>query len=293
MKLFFVDSTDAWVTGDGFPHFVTHKCHTMKISMGALPQSQVRPMLEKVAAVAVENAPAIARLSDEAFALLKAPIKNGVTHMGTEIESVGMVGRVFATDTAKVAHFPGHSSVEEGLGNIRLLSADGAKLQLTPTQVKMELLDGTLVTHEGKVVTSKLPGGDILRQEVVADDRVVTTLNGKELRSGAFGQKLPDGAELSNYEKHASSVFLGDGTYIGRNSYGFDLYRGVDPKIGWRGGQAEITVELSRRTGHPTLVLHNPAETNMFRSNFLWASADNGVVVRTGQSWTKLGDFLK
>ncbi len=250
-------------------------------------------MLEKVAAVAIENAPAIARLSDEAFALLKAPIKTGVTHMGTEIESVGMVGRVFATDAAKVAHFPGHSTVEQSLGNIRLLSADGAKLQMTPSQVKLELVDGTLVTHEGKVVTSKLPGGDILRQEVVANDHVVTTLNGKEIRSNAFGKTLPNGGELSNYQKHASSVFFRDGTYIGRSTYGFDLYRGVDPKLGWRGGQSEITVELSRRTGHPTLVLHNPAETNMFKSNFLWASADSGVVVRTGQRWTELGDFLK
>lgn len=250
-------------------------------------------MLEKVAAVAIENAPAIARLSDEAFALLKAPIKTGVTHMGTEIESVGMVGRVFATDAAKVAHFPGHSTVEQSLGNIRLLSADGAKLQMTPSQVKLELVDGTLVTHEGKVVTSKLPGGDILRQEVVANDHVVTTLNGKEIRSNAFGKTLPNGGELSNYQKHASSVFFRDGTYIGRSTYGFDLYRGVDPKLGWRGGQSEITVELSRRTGHPTLVLHNPAETNMFKSNFLWASADSGVVVRTGKSWTELGDFLK
>ncbi len=293
MELIFADSTGVSVTGGGFPHFVTNKCHTSKVSIGALPSHRYNPMLEKVATVAIENAPAIARLSDEAFALLKAPIKNGVTHMGTEIESVGMVGRVFATDTAKVAHFPGHSTVEQSLGNIRLLSADGAKLQLTPTQVKMELVDGTLVTHEGKVVTSKLPGGDILRQEVVADDRVVTTLNGKEIRSGAFGQKLADGVEVSNFEKHASSVFLGDGTYIGRNTYGFELYRGVNPKLGWRGGQAEISVELNRRTGHPALFLHNPAETNMFKSNFLSASADNGVAVRTGQSWTRLSDFLK
>lgn len=250
-------------------------------------------MLEKVAAIAIQEAPAIARLSDEAFALLQAPIKTGVTHMGTEIESAGMVGRVFAADSKTVAHFPGHSSVEQSFGNIRLLSDDGAKLHLTPSQVKLELVDGTIVSHEGSAVTTRLPGGDVLRQELVSSDNVMTTLNGKEIKSNVFGKNLPDGAELSNFERHASSVFLSDGTYIGRNSYGFSLYRGVDPKRGWAGGQADITVEARQRSGYPALFLHNPRESNMFMSNFLTASADNGISVLSGRTWNKLNDFLK
>lgn len=250
-------------------------------------------MLEKVAAIAIQEAPTIARLSDEAFALLKAPIKTGVTHMGTEIESAGMVGRVFAADSKTIAHFPGHSTVEQSLGNIRLLSDDGAKLHLTPSQVKLELVDGTIVSHEGNAVTTRLPGGDVLRQELMSVDNVMTTLNGKEIQSRAFGKTLPDGASLSNHGKHSSSVFLSDGTYIGRDSYGFSIYRGVDPKRGWAGGQADITVEARQSSGYPALFLYNPRESNMFLSNFLSASANKGISVLNGRTWSKLGDYLK
>ena len=250
-------------------------------------------MLEKVAAIAIEESPAIARLSDEAFALLRAPIKTGVTHMGTEIEGEQMVGRVFATDKATVVQFPGHSAVQESFGNIHLLSADGAKLHLTPTQVKLELVDGTIVSQEGRVVSTKLPGGDILRQEAIKDSEVVATLNGREIERG-YGIALPDGARLQNAEKHATSVFLKDGTYVGHNSYGFSLFRGVDPPSHWAGGQAPVSVESRYfRGGIPNLTLHNPRVENMFGSSFLGGNAERGLSVRSGKEWQWLKDLLK
>ena len=68
---------------------MTNKCHALKISMGEISDHHYRyaPMLEKIAAVVIEETPALAKLSDEAFALMKAPIKTGVTHMGTEIDA--------------------------------------------------------------------------------------------------------------------------------------------------------------------------------------------------------------
>ena len=263
--------------------------------MGEISDHHYRyaPMLEKIAAVVIEETPALAKLSDEAFALMKAPIKTGVTHMGTEIDAGQVVGRVFATDSATIAQFPGHSAVQESLGNIHLLSADGAKLHLTPTQTKLELLDGTIVNQEGTAVTTKLPGGDILRQEKLAHDEVVTMLNGKELER-TFGQDLSDGVRLSNHERHASSVFLKDGTYLGNDMYGFSLYRGVDPARGWAGGQADITVEARHARGSvPALFLHNPGQSNMFKSNFLIGRAGQGVAVNVNDRWKPISDFLK
>lgn len=249
-------------------------------------------MLEKVVAAAVEGAPAIARLTDEAFALMRAPVKTGIANMGTEVKAGDMVGTVFATDTAKVAHFPGHSTVHESTGHIHLLSADGAKLHLTPTQARLELVDGTIVSQEGLAVTTRFPSGDILRQEKLAQDHVVTTFNGKALDRA--DKALPDGASLSLTERHASSVFLKDGTYVGNNTYGFSIFRGVDPTKGWRGGQAEISVEAKHRLGsRPFLALHDAKEYNMFQSNFLLAKADSGVAVRIADRWTKLSDLLK
>lgn len=251
-------------------------------------------MLERVVAAAMKEAPVLARMSDEAFALMREPIKAGVTRMGTEVEGTQIAGRVFATDGAKIAHFPGHSTVQESAGNIHLLSHDGAKLSISPSQVNLELLDGTIVSQEGKALTTKFPGGDILRQEKVADNHIVTTLNGRELPHGYTTKVLPDGAHLENGVKHASSVTLQDGTHIGSDTYGLQIYRGVNPASFWAGGQAPISVETRYyRSGIPHVTLHNPLEDNMFSSSFLSANAGKGISIRTGQAWKWLRDLIK
>lgn len=249
-------------------------------------------MLEKIAVAAVENAPTIAKLSDDAFIAMKSAVQKmgGAAH---EIEGTQVAGRMVTVDGKPLAHFNGHSTIHEGDGVVRLLSEDGAKLQLTRSGADLELVDGTIISHEGKTLTTKLPGGDVVRQEKVGQDHIITTLNGRVLPH-RFGEKLPDGAHIQNGEKHASSLSLRDGTHVGNDTYGVHIYRGVNPASYWAGGQAPLTLETRYfKSGVPHLTLHNPLEENMFSSSFLSANAERGIAIRTAQEWKWLRDLIK
>ncbi len=233
----------------------------------------------------------LSRLSEEAFQSMRSLIADGAKGL-KPIEGNQMSGSVGVLNDSIVAHFPFHSTIQQTGDHIRLLAHDGARLELTPNSMKMELIDGTIINQEGRAISTKLPGGDIVRQQWVGDDHVVTTLNGKELLDRA-GRSLPDGAHMSNSERHAASIFLKDGTYLGNNSYGISVYRGVNPASHWAGGQAPITIETRYRSGVPGLTLHNSAEENMFSSSFLSATAKHGASAQAGRAFKWLSDLVK
>lgn len=166
---------------------------------------------------------------------------------------------------------------------MQLVSGDGAKLLMREKgPLTFDLPNGTHISQEGQIVTTHLPNGRTIVQEKIAQDNVKMTLDGKELPIGTSLRSLGDGVSFSR-ERHASSLFLADGTYVGNSTYGFDIFRGARGGA-WAGGQADISVSQNYfRHRQPWLILHDPGIENMFSSKFASGNATRGLSVRLGE----------
>lgn len=251
-------------------------------------------MLEKAAVAAMREAPVYAPLAEEAFASMVASIKATMGSGAKEMVSANVAGRAVTHESANIINFAGHSALKETPGKLQLLSADGARLHMTKDNIAMYLPNGTEIVQSGNVMSTRLPTGEVVRQTKLASDHVVTTIDGKVLPSRHYGeQEIAKDVWLSNGAKHASSLSLKDGTYVGHDTYGFSVFRGAKGN-GWAGGQADLTITRRYTANEPSLTLHNPREENMFASNFLEARPSSGAYLRTNNNdWAKFNFLLR
>lgn len=233
--------------------------------------------IEAVKAVVqiIEDAPALAKFTDEVFAAMKVSSKR--LEVANPVQLGDTLGLVVHNSRGSFLRVDGHSAAFAANGEINLVSQDGARFLLKEKGVSAKLPDGTLIEQEGQLVSTKLPSGKVIVQEKVSAQQVRTTVDGKELGKDipfSYGhQAIGEGASIHQGQKHAASLWLDDGTYVSNSIYRFEINRAARGG-GWRGSEADITVAQRYFQGPnpPRLTLHDPKVDNMFLSAFAHGS---------------------
>lgn len=220
-------------------------------------------------------------LSEEIYAAFgvrarRAPRKLKLVELKS---STSRLAHIIETFDGFVTHIAGHSMICQSPGVLRLLSANGTKLDITEAGTKIDLPDNTVVRQQAAIITIQLPRGRVISQELTSQGLVQVAIDGKPIELNSDSIEIDDGVRAFGEVNRGNTLLLPDvRTQI--SAFGFSIEsRAFD------GGRSACQADLVIRGVHGVasmtrLTLHNLSLPYRYAPPLVSGSAEFGLSIR-------------